>query len=151
MISIICLKNNLPKWPPFWCAASQWTTASILIPMLRMGVTVVSSLVFLLCCLWVHGLEWYRFANSGLVYYRDNKAFCNIFCNPLKSFHISTGYSNYNEGWKCWTAQVNLSEISLLPIFNVDPHYTVGDAIVEHNIETRGGKGEFHSQTKSLG
>ena len=37
---------------------------------------------------------------------------------------------------------------SPFPIFNVDPHYTGMDATVEHNIETRGGKGEFYFETR---
>ena len=40
---------------------------------------------------------------------------------------------------------------SLLPIFNVDPHYGGKDTTVECNIGTRGGKGEFWSETKESG
>ena len=44
-----------------------------------------------------------------------------------------------------------LSEISPLPIFNVDPQYTGMDATAKCNIETRGGMGEFYSKTESMG
>ena len=48
--------------------------------------------------------------------------------------------TNIHQGRKCWTTQAYLSELFPAPI-NVDPHYISTDATVEHNLETRRGKG----------
>ena len=37
-----------------------------------------------------------------------------------------------------------ISDFPPLPIFSVDPHCTGMDSTIMHNIETGGGKGEFH-------
>ena len=37
---------------------------------------------------------------------------------------------------------------SPLPIFNVDPYRTGTDSTIERNIETGGGKGELHLDTR---
>ena len=46
-----------------------------------------------------------------------------------------------NQGQKCWTTEA-------FPIFNVDPYCTGTDSTIEHNIETGGGKGELHLDTR---
>ena len=45
----------------------------------------------------------------------------------------------------------NYQWFSPLPIFNVDPYRTGTDSTIERNIETGGGKGELHLDTKDWG
>ena len=42
----------------------------------------------------------------------------------------------------------NYQWFSPLPIFNVDPYRTGTDSTIERNIETGGGKGELHLDTR---
>ena len=53
-----------------------------------------------------------------------------------------------NQGQKCWTTRAYLSAISSTLHFNVDPHRTGMDSTMKYNIQTKGGKGEFHFEMR---